>query len=547
MTPEHRSYLAAVVENLRQLPHLHPDPFHQVKPYAQAAMTLAVLDLEPAREDLKPCYCPRNGGKPPRDPVDMLRSLVLMSAVGSTAVNAWAKRLKREPVLAVLAGFEPGDTPGVGTYYDFFHRLLDGPWKPRCQHTRRPSDAFRGKKGRYRRNLIKEREETKAASQADLAEANETKVQNLVKKAQQTLDQALPKDCLNRIENILFKCAVVPSVEMGLLGHLGALDVAGDGTTLPSNASGNGKLLCKCREQGEYRCKCYRSISDPDGNWGYDSYRKVYYFGYRLHALVAKHGEVELPLHLMIEAANTPDVVMGVEAATRLWKLMRTFLPSASINYAIFDKGYDAIAFHRLILELGAKPIISLIERNFKPGDAQGIKRDEQGRPLCPGGQPMRMHTYNKRKKTVVFNCPVKRPGRRNRKLYIKAHPEECPLGRLCEPESKMGPLVYLRAEDDPRLNPVVPRGSDEYKRASAMRTCTERFNSFSKEAGGMGDSPYRHRHIFLLMILCQALRRHAMVWVAQQFGTSEPKSLDELLGMLEGLAQDRQPEAEAA
>jgi hypothetical protein len=467
--------------------------------------------------------------------------------LGEHRINFWAKRLKRKPVLAILCGFDPDDPPGVGTFYDFFDRINDGPWQSKCPHWQKPSNRRKGKKGKFRRNIKHEKEQTRAASQAELAQANETRVQHDVRDVIGKLDECRVKDALGRIEDILFTCAVVPSAHKGLLGDLSDIDVAGDGSAIPGNASGNGQPLCQCRKEGNYRCDCERSFSDPDAAWGWDSYHKVYFFGYRLHAMVTKQGKVELPLHVMLKSGNTPDVVMGIESMARLHKLFSQYLPEVSFDHAIFDKGYDAIEFHRLILKLAAKPVISLNEANFKPADALGIKRDEQGHPLCPGGIPMRFHGFNKIKKTAVFNCPAKRPGRRDGKLYIKVHPEECPLGQLCEPESKMGPLVYLRPEDDPRLNPAVPRDSQEYKQASAKRTCTERFNSFAKEAGGMGDRPYRRQHIFEFMMLCQALRRHALAWGNQYVGNVQPDSLEDFFGMFEGLLQDRQPALDAA
>ena len=372
-------------------------------------------------------------------------------------------------------------------------------------------------------------------------------MQNLVRKALDRLDEALPEDLLHRIEEILFTCAVVPSVEMGLLGNPAALDVSGDGSTLRSHGSGNGRPLCQCRKEGDWKCDCDRLFSDPDGRWGYDSYNKVYFFGHRLHAMVAKDGAVELPIHLMIEAANTPDVVMGVEAATRLDKLLRKHLPEAAIDHAIFDAGYDAVEFHRLILALSARPVIALNEKNFAPADDIGQARDEQGWPVCPGGELMRFHGYNKRTGVSVFNCPAKRPCRIAGHQSFRADIIRCPNRCLCSPESTMAPLLYLRTVDDPRLNPAVPRGTEQYRLAMNKRTSTERFNSFVKEAGGLGRRPSRRRHIFLIMTLCHALRRHAMEWVKERFGKERPESFDEVLSLYDGLLSEEAPQSAVA
>ena len=40
-----------------------------------------------------------------------------------TSLTEWAAQLKMNPLYAILSGFEPGNTPGVGTFYDFINRL----------------------------------------------------------------------------------------------------------------------------------------------------------------------------------------------------------------------------------------------------------------------------------------------------------------------------------------------------------------------------------------------------------------------------------------
>jgi len=38
-------------------------------------------------------------------------------------ITQWVSMLRSDRVLAVLSGFEPGNTPGVGTFYDFVDRF----------------------------------------------------------------------------------------------------------------------------------------------------------------------------------------------------------------------------------------------------------------------------------------------------------------------------------------------------------------------------------------------------------------------------------------
>jgi hypothetical protein len=74
------------------------------------------LDLSSVSLILKDRYSRR--GTRGRDPQDMLRSLL-----GVTSIDEWVTFLRNFPSLAIISGFTPEDTPGVGTFYDFFDRL----------------------------------------------------------------------------------------------------------------------------------------------------------------------------------------------------------------------------------------------------------------------------------------------------------------------------------------------------------------------------------------------------------------------------------------
>ncbi len=85
----------------------------------------------------------------------MLRSLILMTMLKVTSITRWVAQTRAVAFYAVLAGFEPDDTPGVGTYYDFMKRIIDGPY-------RKPSEdrvsRCRFNAGRHLRNIKKEKE-----------------------------------------------------------------------------------------------------------------------------------------------------------------------------------------------------------------------------------------------------------------------------------------------------------------------------------------------------------------------------------------------------
>ena len=63
-------------------------------------------------------------GPQPRDPASMLRSyLLFLMTKPEIGITEWINEMQRIPYYAILSGFEPGDFPGVGTFYDFFKRL----------------------------------------------------------------------------------------------------------------------------------------------------------------------------------------------------------------------------------------------------------------------------------------------------------------------------------------------------------------------------------------------------------------------------------------
>ena len=62
-------------------------------------------------------------GPEPRLPSDMLRSILVSVEFKITSYTRFAADLKENHLHAIVSGFEVGDTPGVGTFYDFHKRL----------------------------------------------------------------------------------------------------------------------------------------------------------------------------------------------------------------------------------------------------------------------------------------------------------------------------------------------------------------------------------------------------------------------------------------
>jgi len=75
---------------------------------------LWITDLSKITAMLMPYY--KNRGPEPRDPASMMRSYLLLLLTNPTkSIDEWVDELRRVPLYAIISGFEPGDTPGVGT------------------------------------------------------------------------------------------------------------------------------------------------------------------------------------------------------------------------------------------------------------------------------------------------------------------------------------------------------------------------------------------------------------------------------------------------
>src|SRR5690625_4145750 len=135
--------------------------------YFDTIIWTSLIDLTQTAELLKHRYSSDPRGRKPRNPCDMLRSLLLMHNQNITSVDKWVFTLKSNPLLAILSGFTPGNVPGVGTFYDFFNRL----WLA-------PTPHFSKNK---KRKLKKPR--TKGKKNQKLAPKNPNIVQKLVNRA----------------------------------------------------------------------------------------------------------------------------------------------------------------------------------------------------------------------------------------------------------------------------------------------------------------------------------------------------------------------------
>lgn len=508
----HTQYTTMLAEKLQRW--LRRQSRRLPETWRDAALVLLRLNLDPARSLLQPLYAPGPRGRPPYDPICMLRALLLMLLLHYKSIPQWASDLRRHPRLAHLAGFQPFHTPAAATFYDFIDRLEDGPYAPPCPHRVRPS---RHRKGRHRRHLTQEKTERHAAKNADPRQADSLS-ERLAQDLLATSEQPRPQELLTRLEDLLCTCAVVPSAQRGLLGNLQALVLCGDSAALPTGASPHGHPACDCRAQGIFRCDHERFYRDPTATWGYDAYRDTYFFGHRYFQHCVVTEDHTLPVQVLVEPAHATDFTMGPTSLDRLLKTCTAHQLSVRVRAAVYDSGQDALGIYHFVQAKQIAPVIALNPRRAEHPAPTGTAKQvsDHGIPLCPAGLPMRRHSYNPQRSRLYYNCPVKRPTRQDGRVQWVTRAEACPRQVLCQPDTQMGPVVYVRTTDDPRLYPPIPRDSADFKALMARRTGCERSNSLKKVTYRLGERPCRSATHFLVRLFLVSLLEHAQVWLAE-------------------------------
>jgi hypothetical protein len=506
----HKAYCLSLSTHFNKWlkPHSRPlDPL-----WRDAALLLGRLNLDPLAPELSALYSPSPRGRPPLDPLSMLRALLLMHALAISSFDLFVPLLKRSSRLAIIAGFLPNKTPSVGAFYAFLDRLEDGPFLPSCSHRRKPSDI---RKLQRRRNLHNEKLDKQAHRLAILQHADSI-TQHLKDDLLDKQELPRPKGLLQRLEDLLIKLAVIPSAQRGLLGDLKALVLAGDGSALESGASCYGKPLCQCRKQAIFNCKCDRLYSDPSADWGWDSYRETFYFGHTFYQHLTSLKGHDLPLHISIGPASESDFTLSLTSLDRFQKAARDNHLDINIEAIAYDAGHDARGIYEYLQAKKIKPVIALNSRQGLPaptGTAQLL--DKGGVPLCPAHLPMRRHS-NGQNGRIYFNCPVKRPTHLQGKTVWQTQLKDCPLGVLCQPDTKMGPVVYVRSDQDPRLYPELSRDSSRYKEIMRLRSGCERSNSLKKVKYKLGQRVCRNAPHYLMRLHLVSVLEHAKAWLSQ-------------------------------
>ena len=441
----HTDYQNFVIENLRKY---YPNPDALARSTWNIIEHFGHLDLSFTDSLLAAKYS--KFGPAPRTPSCMQRSYLLSIAFKISSLTDWVAQLKFNPLFAILSGFNVGDTPGVGTFYDFLNRL----WDSDAPHL---SPHIHPLKSKVKKPSSK-------GTKADSIE--KTTVAELLPQLENTsflLDDQ-PYSSLFKI----YKKEFLDLSEQKQLIHSKQLALAGDGTPVVTSHRERKKRICNCTKNGIYDCKCDCYFSQPDCDIGWDSSRDCFYHGYDLYMLV--DSQSDLPVFPLYSCASKHD----------------------AMPYYLYFKQENITPF---------------IDFNGKGGRPPVYKNDftidNDGVPLCPSGLRMRRDGIEVAKGRMKFKCP---------KISFKNGDISCTCENPCS-NAKYGRTVHLVLKDNPRLFNNPPRSSKEWKREYNARTSAERSNKREKLDFKLEDGRHRSTKMWYCRLYHILMLQHLDAW----------------------------------
>lgn len=470
----HKDYTTFVLTELRELVETRPD---QIEEYKDAILKMLILNLDPLIPVITPLYSPM--GRPAKMQVDIFRSLVLMVHLKITLDN-WVAKLSVNPVLRVIAGFTSDNMPQTSSYYDFINRIVPSDERPIIKpFTAKPKEKF--KQG--------EKQPPKNPGIVD------DLVSQVISDEQRFLNR-LSRRPERFLQKIFARVAVDASASLGLIPE--SVTFSGDGTCIRTGASHYGKKVCNCVKNGIYKCDCDRKFSDPGANWGWDSHKGHYFYGYTGYFISSYNRDlkVDLPLHLRLVQGNRHDSVSAIIALTEF----RDLNPNLSLDTFVSDSASDNYATYRLLNYWDINAVIALNRTNKGNIKYPPVLRiDENGVPICPKGHKMVYNGYCKGRSRIKWRC--------HRTFYrdgLNYFPP-CPG---CS-RSTYGRVVYTKPEWDERLFTRIPRGSDAWKSKMKERTAAERVNDRILKDYAVENGSVRGKKRLSFMVTLAAVNIH--------------------------------------
>ena len=369
----------------------------------------------------------------------MHRSYLLSLDFKVTSLTEWAAQLKINPLYAILSGFEFGDTPDVGTFYDFLNRLWDSDEDNMTPHI----------------HPIKATVKKPSTKGAKAKSVEKVSVEQLLQELEDT-SFSISEQPYGSLFDLFNQEFLQQSVSKQLINP-DALALAGDGTPFITSARERKHRVCDCASKGINDCSCDRYFSQPDCDIGWDSSRSCFYHGYDLYMLVASDSESDLPVFPLLNPASRHDSHGFLHAFFR----MKSFLPDFHVKKLLLDSAHDAMPVYKYCKRKGITPFIDLNEkRGIKAKYKNDFTIGKDGVPVCKEGRRMNHDGSEPSKNRIKFRCP------------LASRKYGCSCEHPCS-DSKYGRTVHLATKDNPRLINIPPRDSDEWKTAdTALVRC---------------------------------------------------------------------------
>ena len=470
----HADYQNFVVTNLRKY---YPDPDALARSTWDIIERFWNLDLSFTDTFMADKYS--KFGPAPRTPSCMQRSYLLSIDFKVTSITDWTAQLKINPLYAILSGFEVGNTPGVGTFYDFFNRLWDS-------DNDNLSPYIRPAKAKVKKPKSKG---TKAAS------VEKVTVDQLISRLGGT-SFILEQQPYHSLLQIYKKQFLDVSVSKGLINS-DSLSVAGDGTPVVTSHRMRSNRICDCAQKGISECNCDRYFSQPDCDIGWDSSRDCWYHGYDLYMLVASDSESDLPVFPLLNPASKHDSHGFLETFFR----MKSFLPDFNATKLLLDSAHDAMPIYEYCKRENIVPFIDLNEkRGIKVKYKNDFTIGKDGVPVCKEGRRMNHDGSEPSKHRLKFRCP------------LASRKYGCSCEHPCS-DSKYGRTVHLAMKDNPRLINIPPRDSEEWKTEFNARTSAERSNKREKLDFKLEDGRHRSTKMWYCRLYHIMMLQHLDAW----------------------------------
>ena len=470
----HADYQNFVVTNLRKY---YPDPDALARSTWDIIERFWNLDLSFTDTFMADKYS--KFGPAPRTPSCMQRSYLLSIDFKVTSITDWTAQLKINPLYAILSGFEVGNTPGVGTFYDFFNRLWDS-------DNDNLSPYIRPAKAKVKKPKSKG---TKAAS------VEKVTVDQLISRLGGT-SFILEQQPYHSLLQIYKKQFLDVSVSKGLINS-DSLSVAGDGTPVVTSHRMRSNRICDCAQKGISECNCDRYFSQPDCDIGWDSSRDCWYHGYDLYMLVASDSESDLPVFPLLNPASKHDSHGFLETFFR----MKSFLPDFNATKLLLDSAHDAMPIYEYCKRENIVPFIDLNEkRGIKVKYKNDFTIGKDGVPVCKEGRRMNHDGSEPSKHRLKFRCP------------LASRKYGCSCEHPCS-DSKYGRTMHLAMKDNPRLINIPPRDSEEWKTEFNARTSAERSNKREKLDFKLEDGRHRSTKMWYCRLYHIMMLQHLDAW----------------------------------